>query len=361
MMLTRIMDGSPVPTFAIDKDHKVSHWNTALESLSGVERSDVIGTDRQWVAFYFERRPVMADLIVEGASDTEIEAYYGDRAKKSDLIEGAYEAEDFYPDLGEDGRWLNFTASPIRGDDGRVVGAVETMRDITEQKRLEANTRFYTQQVTKAQEEERKRIARELHDDLAQILLLLTQGLDHLTASKRKRLSNTMLRKRLEELRSQAIEALEHLRMCARDLRPPILDHLGLAAALDWLAEEMGKQGIEVKTVVKGDERSLPPEVELLLFRIAQEAMTNTRKHAEASRAAISLGFTDDKVVLEVKDNGKGFHLPRMMGDFASAGKLGLAGMEERAMLIGAELRLSSELGKGATVSVEAPMVCDIA
>jgi signal transduction histidine kinase len=355
-MLIRIIDGSPIATFTINKQHKVTHWNIALESLSGTKKEQVVGTDKHWVAFYTKKRAVMADLIVDGASSAEIARYYGDKSKKSSLIDGAYEAQDFFPELGEDGRWLNFMASPIKDNKGEIVGAIETLRDVTEQKRLEDKARLYIQQITRAQEEERERIALQLHDELAQSLLLLTQGLDFLTSTKSERLSDAHRKQFLEKLRSQAIRALEDLQRCAQDLRPLILDQLGLLAALEWMAENLAKEhGIDAQVKVIGSERSLPAEVELLLFRIAQEALTNIRRHAEASRAWITLKFGDDKAVLAVNDNGKGFKLPQMLGDFASVGKLGLAGMQQRAQLMGGTIEMKSTPGKGTTLIVQVP------
>ena len=246
---------------------------------------------------------------------------------------------------------------PFVREERLLIDAVaERLGRITDEKRLQENCRFYAQQITRVQEEERKRIARELHDDLAQPLLLLMRGLDYLALTKRKRLSDSGLRQSLDKMRSQAADTLEGLQRCARDLRPPILDHLGLLAALEWMAEELEKQEIDTQVKVKGSERSLPAEVELLLFRIAQEALTNTRRHAEASKAWITVDFVDDKVRLTIKDNGKGFRLPRRLGDFTGAGKLGLAGMQERARLIGGKLDLQSELGKGTTVTAEVPV-----
>ena len=106
---------------------------------------------------------------------------------------------------------------------------------------------------------------------------------------------------------------------------------------------------------VVGPVRRFTPEVELILFRIAQEALRNVWKHSEASRAWVALEFGDDKTVLTITDNGKGFELPERIEDLASAGKLGLAGMQERAQLIGGRLILQSELGKGTTLTVEVP------
>lgn len=356
-MLTKIIDGSAIPIFAINKQHRVIHWNTALESLSGLKKDEVIGTDKQWMNFYAKKRPILADLIVDGASADGIALYYGDKGRKSYLIEGAYEAEQFFPDIGEDGRWLHLTASPIKDNKGEITGAIETLRDITQQKRLEENSRFYAQQITRAQEEERKRLARELHDDLAQSLLLMAQGLDFLTSTKRKKLSNLHLKQNLEKLRSLTVETLEDLRRYAQDLRPRILDDLGLIAALEWMADDLSRiQGISAYVEIKGVERDLPAETQLLLFRIAQEALTNTRRHAQASEATVKLEFEDNELKMTVIDNGKGFELPARIGDLASIGKLGLAGIQERARLIGGRLNLQSEPGKGTTVTVEVPV-----
>ena len=240
---------------------------------------------------------------------------------------------------------------------GKVKGFQHVARDVTEEKQLQENMRFYVHQVTRAQEDERKRIARELHDSVSPPLLLLAQGLDMLSSTKRPKLSNSALKQALEGLRSQAIEALETLRRCAQDLRPRILDDLGLVAALEWMTEDMVKsQGIDAYAEVMGVEQTLPVETQLLLFRIVQEALNNIRTHAEASRVVVKLEFGDNRIKMTVSDNGKGFELPERMGDLASVGKLGLAGMQERARLLGGSLKVESELGKGTRVAVEAPV-----
>jgi len=135
--LSEIADDIAIPAFAIDKEHRLTNWNTALEALSDVKRGDVVGTSKQWLAFCSYERPVVADLIVDGASEDEIKKYYRGKYKKSSLIEGAYEAEDFFSELGEDGKWLHFTAAPIKGEAGEVVAAIETLEDITGRKQAE--------------------------------------------------------------------------------------------------------------------------------------------------------------------------------------------------------------------------------
>lgn len=133
--LQQIIDANPVATFVIDANHVVTHWNRALEALSGIPSGDVVGTHHQWRAFYPAHRPVLADLVVDGLQQDLLTKYYGGKFRASDLIAGAIEAEDFFPALENDGAWLFFTASPLLDADGKVVGAVETLQDVTERKR----------------------------------------------------------------------------------------------------------------------------------------------------------------------------------------------------------------------------------
>ena len=248
------------------------------------------------------------------------------------------------------------TATSLVIVNGEIKGFQHIARDVTEESQVDENMHFYIQQVTRAQEEERKRLARDIHDDVAPSLLLIIQRLDAITSSTKPRLSSS-LKSKLEDLYTQVTKALENLRRYAQDLRPGIIDDLGLVAALEWMAENLDKNyGIDTKVEVIGIERSLPDEVQLLLFRIAQEALTNIRRHAEALRVWITLEFGDDKTVLTVKDNGKGFKLPQRIGDLANVRKLGILGMYERGRLLGGTLEVKSELGKGTIIIMEAPV-----
>jgi diguanylate cyclase (GGDEF)-like protein/PAS domain S-box-containing protein len=131
--LGAIVEGSPIPTFIIGRDHRVIHWNRALEVLSGIGAKDAVGTRKHWEAFYNRERPCMADLLVDDLLD-EIPPWYTGKYRKSGMILDAYEAVDFFPELGEAGRWLRFTAAPLRDSKGTIFGAIETLEDITERK-----------------------------------------------------------------------------------------------------------------------------------------------------------------------------------------------------------------------------------
>jgi PAS domain S-box-containing protein len=139
-MLYNILHGSPIASFVIDRDHHVIYWNRALEELSRILATDVLGTDYHWRAFYGSRRPCMADLIIDGKLN-EVHKWYAEKGHPSQLLPEGFEATDFFPDLGEEGRWLRFTAAAIRDHSGQLVGAVETLEDITDQKKAEASLR----------------------------------------------------------------------------------------------------------------------------------------------------------------------------------------------------------------------------
>jgi len=136
--LHQIIHGSMIPTFVINKDHILTHWNRACEELTGYNSYELVGTDKQWSPFRSAKRPTMADVIVGGMEEDEVRKYYGDHWKKSVLIKEAYEAEEFFPHLGENGKWIFFTAAPIKSEDGKIIGAIETLRDSTQDKKARA-------------------------------------------------------------------------------------------------------------------------------------------------------------------------------------------------------------------------------
>jgi len=135
--ITQIIEGSTIPTFVINKDHVVTHWNRTCEKLTGYAAEEIVGTNHHWKPFRAHKRPIMADLILEGTSEEDVLKYYGTRWRKSVLIDGAYEAEEYFAHLGTNGKFLFFTAAPIKAPDGTIVGAIETLWDKTEEKRAE--------------------------------------------------------------------------------------------------------------------------------------------------------------------------------------------------------------------------------
>ncbi len=144
---SQIIQGSTIPTFVINKDHIVTHWNKALEKLSGRTADEVVGTNQQWAPFWQSERPTMADVILDQTDRLEVQKLYGSQWRESGLIEGAYEAEVFFPRVGEKGKWLWFTAAPIKSPDGTNVGAIETLWDKTEDKKAEEERERHTQEL----------------------------------------------------------------------------------------------------------------------------------------------------------------------------------------------------------------------
>jgi len=237
--------------------------------------------------------------------------------------------------------------------DGQAVGIQHCVRDVTDERQFQDNIRYYLQQVTRAQEEERKRIARELHDETLQNLVAISRQLDKITSS------DALWEESHEAVRSfkkQVEVAVHEIRRFSHDLRPSVLDDLGLLPALELLTDDLEKQGIATSFKVIGEARRLMPEVEVMLFRIAQEATRNLWRHAKASVAELSIEFDNATVKVSINDNGSGFRLPRRPEGLASLGKLGLAGMHERARLLGGTLVLKSRQGEGTVVTVEVPV-----
>jgi PAS domain S-box-containing protein len=145
---SQIIQGSTIPTFVINKDHIVTHWNKAMENLTNISASDVVGSHKQWIPFYNRERPTMADVILDQIDEAEIRKLYGSFWRKSALIEDAYEAEGFFPGLGEEGRWCWFTAAPIKAPDGTIVAAIETLWDISKDKHAEEERERHTQELS---------------------------------------------------------------------------------------------------------------------------------------------------------------------------------------------------------------------
>jgi len=139
-LLAQIVDGDPVPTLVINAEHKVTHWNKACAAITGMPAAEMIGSNRQWSAFYPQERPLMADLIVSGEVER-LDAFYHASLRRSAIIPDAWEAESFFAGFGEGGRWLYFTAAPLRDGAGRIVGAIETLQDVTERHKAEEGLR----------------------------------------------------------------------------------------------------------------------------------------------------------------------------------------------------------------------------
>lgn len=319
-----------------DLEGNITLVNKACEKLSGYPISELPGKN------------VREFLTPETLS---IARQVKDKLLRGETMEHRYEQRLIKKDGSE--AIMQLTTRLIVSD-GKPQAFQNLARDVTEERKLRDNLQFYLRQVLQAQEEERKRLARELHDDASQQILLLTHGIDNI-AYKAERYSPYELRNELGKLYELSQQTYQNIKHYAQALRPSILDDLGLVAAIKWLAEEIQKiSGIAIQ--VKTDTvPPLPPETQLVLFRIVQESLNNIHRHSGASEASITVECQGAEIRMTISDNGKGFELPRQLSDFASRGKLGLTGMAERARLIGGEIKVDSQIGKGTTIIVKVP------
>jgi signal transduction histidine kinase len=263
--------------------------------------------------------------------------------------------------LAVEGRYLGAVGarrsrSPLDDDERNVLAAAAAQASVTlENLELQRTRRetltSYARQVTNAQEDERRRIARELHDGPTQVLSGLCRGLDVLRAQHQRTESAVAA---TEELRAVAEDAAADLRRITRDLRPTMLDDLGLVSAIEWLASDVAERaGLEIEVTVEGAGSRLTSEQELGVFRIVQEALSNVEKHAQASHVAITIEGESDRLRATVRDDGIGFVAPPDNSMLAVAGRYGLLGMQERARLSMGELRLQTAPGEGTAVTIE--------
>lgn len=321
-----------------DLNGRVIMANKACEKLTGYSADEGIGKSVS---------KFMSPDALSIASDIRT------KLLKGQAIDQRYDQKLIRKDGSE--AMLELFTRVIKDDDGKPIAFQNIARDVTEERRLRDNLRFQIHKTLMAQEEERKRIARELHDDAAQSILLLSRQLDIILSEGAGKIPKTAIGE-LEHIQNIANETYKNLQRYARDLRPSILDQMGLTAALNWLAEELSKE-LSIKTTVKADKLPpLPSQIELAMFRIAQEALSNIRKHAQASEVNIRVKLDSNKIKMTITDNGKGFLTSGLSGDLAREGKLGVLGMEERARLIGGDLQIKSKPGKGTTVFAETPI-----
>jgi len=232
-----------------------------------------------------------------------------------------------------------------------------TLEDLNSARRRQDELRDYATLITRVQEEERRRLARELHDDTAQALIALSLGLDGLSRAIGKLDLAEKDVQWLSNLQDLADRTLEGVRRACRDLRPSVLDDLGLRAALEWLSDSCSTRGVRCKFTCVGLPQPTTPEVEIALFRIVQEALSNIWRHSQATQASVELKYLPHFLQLTVHDNGKGFSTEQYLDpSHHSHGGLGLVGMRERALLIGANLKINSLHDEGSTLELSLPL-----
>jgi two-component system, NarL family, sensor histidine kinase UhpB len=240
--------------------------------------------------------------------------------------------------------------------DERFDRLVETFNLMVSQQAADAHRlQALSHRILQAQEEERQRVARELHDEAAQAL---TSLLVHLRLLERA-YTPEQAQQRVHELRELTAGALEEVRRVALDLRPKILDDLGLTAALAWRVDEFNAaDGARATLHVEGINERLPRMVELVFYRVAQEALNNAARHAAARNVTVTLKRVDQTLRLSIVDDGQGFNVAHKLNSQSpgSTGGLGLLGIRERMSMIGGGVEINAEHGRGSRISVHAPI-----
>jgi signal transduction histidine kinase len=250
-------------------------------------------------------------------------------------------------ELGELAEAFNKMGVALKSSMGELQRSADA--NIAKEREIQDNLRLYAQKVGEAQEAERKRIARELHDETVQALVVISRQIEDLGMPG----SDVTP----EGIRQQIRGVIQGVREFSQKLRPSVLDDLGLVPALESLCADLRRQpGIEVYLEVLGDPPGLAPGRELMVFRVVQEALTNVRKHSGATRASIKLSFEKDNIELVVEDNGSGFAVPAGYEGMTGEGKLGLVGMQERVQLLGGTISIQSQPGMGTTLRVRVPI-----
>jgi len=257
-----------------------------------------------------------------------------------------------------DGSRITVLASivPLKNGDGELIGALNCFQDITERKRVakeleEAHRqlKILSRRRVKVQEEERRHLARELHDEIGQAL---TAAKINLQAAMKE--SDGAKSKRIDETAAILERLLGQVRQISLDLRPSTLDDLGLVPALRSLLDEQGRRAsVAVRFSAKNIPENLDPEIQTTCFRIAQEAITNAVRHANATRISVDLRGENGNLRLQVRDDGRGFDAESAQAQTAG---LGLIGIKERAALVDARAKIISSPNNGTTVELSLPL-----
>jgi len=333
--------------FMLDPAGHVTSWNTGAERLLGYRPDDILGAH---LARFFT-----APDVRRGKPDQNLEL-----AK----LQGRAEDEGWR--VRKDGSRFqaNVIITALRDDQGSLLGFAQVTRDITGLKQAEKQLRDSREQLRalaaylqSVREEERTRIAREVHDELGQALTGLKMELawlDKKFAEASHFPALRFLRQKTREMPEVVDQIISTVRKIATELRPGVLDDLGLEAAIEWQIHDFQKRtGIKCEFASNLSDIVLSQERATAVFRIFQETLTNIARHANASRVKIKLEASHGKLLLEVQDNGKGM----TARDLSGAKSLGLLGIRERATMLDGEVTIVGRRGKGTTVGLRIPLV----
>jgi PAS domain S-box-containing protein len=327
--LRLILDRMPIGCVITDPTGHISGWNAAAERTFGFSAADVLGRTPDETFASPRARGYLGDLLARLRAGQEVRGTHENRTKDGRAI------------------WCEWHNTPLFDEDGVYIGSVAMAVDVTERRKSEQALRALSKQVLTVQEQERRALARELHDEVGQVLTAVAINLQTLTA-----LCPPEARPTLDDSAAIVAEAIRQVRGLSLDLRPPMLDDFGLAAAVKWYADQQARRaGLPITVELSDTIPRLPAELEAGCFRVVQEAVTNALRHAQATTIRIRLVNLGGELLLEVADDGAGFDPTTTNGGF------GLTGMSERAELLGGALSVVSVPGRGTTITLRAPVV----
>lgn len=356
--LQDIIEFLPDATFVIDQHKRVIAWNRAMEELTGVGKEAVLGRGDYAYAmpFYGVSQPILIDMVMGDVSEPAAGYCYLEQHDKTLYAE-------VFSQLAWDGRgaYLWAKASPLFDKEGNLIGAIESIRDITDRKRTEEalveserRLKMLSAQLLTAQEEERKRLAREVHDSIASSLaainISLGNAISHMGAGM-------PMAESLQTAVSITQAALEECRRIMTDLRPSILDDLGILATIDWLCRRYESicKGIYIDKEIDLEEEDTPETLKVAMFRVLQEAFNNIAKHSGAEWVSLSISRRDGRIEMVIEDDGVGFEVHSPAFDVTRGKGLGIESMKERMANSGGTFEIRSTPGEGTIIHCSWP------
>ena len=317
-----------------DLSGRYTSVNRAAERLSGFPREEILGKHFSNFVLPRDLKHVRTNLCRK--LDEESETIY-----EVDMVR-------------RDGQRVPVeVSSRLIFEDGVAVGVQGVARDVTERKRVQEASRIYSQRLIQAQEAEREKVARELHDEIGQVLTAVRINLQ----SVQRFWGTADSVSRLDESVGIVDEALGRVRELSIELRPALLDDLGLSVALRWYVDRYAQRTGITAEVLDGfeDDTRLPRELETVCFRIAQEALTNVARHAQAVSVSVRLERSRERMLLTITDDGVGFDIYELRKSASETSALGLRGMEERALAVGGYIEIDSGSGRGTRIRATFP------
>ena len=325
----------------INKDGKIEFANDKFVAIYGYSKNELIGMDSTMLV-HPEDRPLVKELQKKRLRGEKVPSEYEIRGlkKNGDTI------------------WVMRSLSLINYQDGPAISGV--VQDMTKRRKAEEalresdkELRILSNQLLSTEEKERKRIARELHDGIGQALSAIKFSVENSLRELRNSPDHAEF-KSLETVIPLTQKTIEEVRRIVKDLRPSILDDLGILATINWFCREFQNvySGIRIKREIEIHENDIPPPLKTAIYRILQEALNNVAKHSQADLVQLFLQKTDNRVELTIHDNGAGFDLSEAISLIPSRRGFGLASMRERAELSGASFDIKSAEREGTTIRV---------